>query len=103
MGTSFDTLWSDPAFASARASGLKVPIAQLAGGNLSVQIRSADLKTPVTPTVLDLHVSACWQARGRRIGEDLNCNGSLDAGEDPNGNGWLDSPAMASTRVARSN
>ena len=104
MNTSFDTLWADPSFASARGSGLKVPIAQLAvaGGNLSVQIRSADLKTPGTPTVLDLYVSACWQTRGRRIGEDLNCNGSLDAGEDTNGNGWLDSPAMASTRVARS-
>ena len=52
------------------------------------------------PTLATVHVAACWFARGRIIGEDLNCNGVLDNGEDANANGWLDSPAMASTRVA---
>ena len=94
MGTAFDTLWTGGDFS--------LPITQLPGGRLAVQIRSADLRTPATPTVLNLHVSACWQAAGRQIGEDQNCNGSMDPGEDTNGNGWLDSPAMASTRLARS-
>ena len=69
------------------------------GGRMSVRIQPPP-GSPNPPTVLDLHVAACWTTRGRRIGEDVNCNGVLDIGEDLNGNGWLDSPAMATTRIS---
>ncbi|MBI3324920.1 MAG: type II secretion system protein [Candidatus Omnitrophica bacterium] len=117
--TSFDTLW---AMAQASPNGQCMGIGEdancngaldagedtngngvldelLSGGRLAVEIKSADTRNP--PSLLDLHVAACWTARGRRIGEDANCNGALDAGEDTNGNGWVDSPVMVSTRVAR--
>ena len=70
----------------------------LRGARLNIRVRP----TPgmVNQTLLDLHVAACWTSGTRRIGEDLNCNGQMDNGEDPNGNGFLDSPAMVSTRVA---
>lgn len=71
------------------------------GARLSVRIRNPDGTVPdANSTVLELHVAACWTSRGRGIGEDLNCDGTLDGGEDANGNGLLDSPAMATTRVA---
>lgn len=76
----------------------------LPGGALDVQIRQpADdaLRHPSTPALLSLHVAACWQSRGRPVGEDRNCNGILEAGEDANGNTWVDSPAMVATRVGR--
>lgn len=47
----------------------------------------------------DLHVAACWQHRSRPIGEDLNCDGVVDVGEDANNNAWVDSPVMVSTRI----
>lgn len=72
----------------------------LPGGRFSIQIRYADTRNPLNPALLDLYVSGCWLARGRRIGEDTNCNGVLEAGEDANGNGVLDSPVMVSTRIA---
>ena len=76
----------------------------LPGGCLAIQIKNIDGSVPAADsTVLDLHVAACWRFRGRTIGEDQNCNGQLDpgSGEDLNGNGWLDSPVMVSTRVAK--
>ena len=70
-------------------------------GLLGIQIKSFPPGTPfATATLLDLSVAACWTSRGRRIGEDQNCNGILDVGEDLNTNGWIDSPAMVSTRIA---
>ena len=78
---------------------LDEPLA-LQGGRLSIQIRPVPPPGGGTPTLLDIHVAACWTSRGRPIGEDRNCNGVLDPGEDANGNGWVDSPAMASTRIA---
>lgn len=73
------------------------------GARLTVQIRpSPPTASPVN--LLDIHIAACWQHRGRPIGEDVNCNGLVDAGEDNNPtNNWVDSPAMMSTRVARRN
>jgi hypothetical protein len=52
------------------------------------------------PSLLTLHASACWRWRGRVMSEDANCNGAMENGEDVNGNGWLDSPAMLTTRVS---
>ena len=76
----------------------------LAGARLNVRIVPMPPPDTGNPTVLTVHVSACWMTRQRRIGEDrltaTPCDGVLNGGEDTNGNGWLDSPAMASTRLA---
>ena len=69
----------------------------LPGGRLIIQIQSPD----PSGELLDLHVAACWTSRGRRIGEDQNCDGQLDPAEDLNTNGWVDSPVTVSTRIAR--
>lgn len=44
--------------------------------------------------LLRITVVFCWrQPNGLIIGEDTNLNGQLNAGEDKNGNGMIDSPA----------
>ena len=94
-------------YADAQGNGRRVDIinAELPGGALGVQIKTFPAGTDfLQATMLDLSVAACWTSRGRRIVEDQslpNCNGVLDPGEDANANGWLDSPAMVSTRVAK--
>ena len=124
--TDFDALWTGNQFAAARtAAGQCIGLNEdrncngqldagedlnannvldepLPGGRLWMKIQRS-IPGPQEPTLLDLVVSACWATRGRRVGEDANCNGQLGAGEDANGNGLLDSPVMASTRVAVSN
>jgi hypothetical protein len=70
----------------------------LPGARLHVRIQ----ETPAgatNPSLLTLHVAACWRARGRQVSEDVDCDGRLDSGEDVNGTGWYESPAMATTRV----
>lgn len=105
--TPFDTLWSGPEFANAwrdpaiGPSGQTEAIANLPGARLTIQIRSADSRTPANPSLLDLHVAVTWSMQRRLIGEDRNANGILDLGEDANNNGWMDSVAMVSTRIAR--
>ncbi len=80
---------------------------RLTTGGLNIRIRpvtraDGTAETFNNATMLDIHVAASWRFRGRCIGgEDRNCNSVLDAGEDINGNGWLDTPVMVSTRVAR--
>lgn len=45
--------------------------------------------------MLRVVVSVCWrQKSGRVIGEDKDLDGILDAGEDTNGNGKIDSPVQ---------
>jgi len=60
-------------------------------------------KVAVDNTVDDhviVHVSFSWQERrGRVMGEDKNLNGVLNAGEDANGNGLLDSTVEMTTQV----
>ena len=103
--TNVDTLWSDPFYANARRTdpllqmGQGVAVPNLHNGMLTIQIKRADPQEP--PALLDIQVAACWQHRGRPIGEDHDCDGFLDVGEDINLNGWVDSPAMVSTRIAR--
>lgn len=92
QGTDFDTLWVD---AQANPTGRQQGLVILPGGILAVQIRNADLRNPTNPALLDLHVAACWQFRSRQIG-DANCQGGIGPG------GWVNSPVMVSTRVARS-
>ncbi|MCK9573232.1 MAG: hypothetical protein M0R20_02370 [Candidatus Omnitrophica bacterium] len=52
------------------------------------------------PELLEVTVSVCWKHRNRIIGEDQDLDGVLDAGEDANGNGIIDSPAQLTTRIA---
>ena len=52
--------------------------------------------------LLRVDVSVGWRnINGRVIGEDLDLDGDIDAGEDVNGNSKLDSPVMLSTSIAR--
>ena len=46
---------------------------------------------------LGIRVIVCWQEKGRFFGEDRDLDGTLDAGEDTNGNGRLDSPVELTT------
>jgi len=74
----------------------------LPGGRLSIMIRAADPRNPANPSLLDLYVAGCWQVRGRRIGEDQNCNGRLEFAEDSNPrNQLMDSPVALNTRIGR--
>lgn len=53
------------------------------------------------PDLLEITVSVCWRQRGNRIvGEDLDLDGVLDAGEDTNANGVIDSPAQLVTLIS---
>ena len=48
----------------------------------------------------EIHVSVCWRDdTGRVHGEDSNLNGTLDMGEDKDGDGKVDSPAMLVSQV----
>ena len=118
--TSFMTLSTDPKFADARAAtgqcvgleedrncsgtleagedinGNAILDEPLVGARLNIRF----VHPGADPALLDLYVAACWASHGRAIGEDQNCNGRLDAGEDKNGNGIVDSPVMLTTRVA---
>ncbi len=50
--------------------------------------------------VLQVKVVFCWkQSRGRIIGEDKNLNGVLNAGEDANNNGQIDSYVQVVTDI----
>jgi type II secretory pathway pseudopilin PulG len=52
------------------------------------------------PDLLRAYVSISWRERSNRIvGEDLNLNGFLDAGEDQNGDNRLSSPAEIATLI----
>lgn len=47
------------------------------------------------PKLMIITVTFCWrQSNNRLIGEDTNLNGTLNTGEDANGNGVLDSPVQ---------
>ena len=52
------------------------------------------------PYLLEVCVSISWVERSNKIvGEDANLNGTLDSGEDLNGNGRLSSPAEIVTLI----
>lgn len=54
------------------------------------------------PNLLQVFISVSWRTRSNRvIGEDQNLNGSLNAGEDTNPNGRLDSPGQIATLMAQ--
>lgn len=49
--------------------------------------------------LLGVTVSVCWRQGNKIIGEDTNLNGVLNAGEDVNGNGMIDSTVQLKTQV----
>lgn len=54
------------------------------------------------PDLLKVTISVCWRQRANRIiGEDLDLDGVLDAGEDLNGNNMIDSPAQLVTLITQ--
>ena len=71
--------------------------------NVSFNVADVNAKgvTYVTATsadVLTISVVICWkQSNGRVYGEDNNLNGTLNTGEDKNGNGQLDSIVSLTT------
>ncbi len=67
------------------------------------QVRVQDVDgQPNAVRVVEVRVVVCWRSQGRVIGEDVNLNGVLDAGEDQGtANGLIDSPAVVATRLAR--
>ena len=69
-------------------------LSQLTGkGVIDVDSTNADL--------LEIKIVASWQNKyGRIIGEDLNLDGVLDAGEDTDGDGALSSIATLMTKIA---
>ena len=56
-----------------------------------------------TADLLQVEINVSWknERNDRIIGEDLDLDGVLDAGEDVNGNGKLDSPVKLITLIAR--
>ncbi len=53
-----------------------------------------------SPDTAQVTLTFCWrQKNGRIIGEDINLNCQIDAGEDQNGNGILDSPVKLTTTI----
>ncbi len=59
--------------------------------------------TTVTANLLQVDVVVCFQYRnGRIFGEDRDLDGVLDAGEDVNGNGVIDSDIKVSTYIRNS-
>ena len=60
---------------------------------LGVNGRGVSYINDDNPKLLEVTVSFCWkQSNGRVFGEDKNLNGVIDAGEDTNANGKLNSP-----------
>ncbi len=67
-----------------------------------VQGLGAIYVTQVSADLLQVEVAVTWQERGRfAVGEDRNFNGTLDGGEDRDGNGRISSPASIVTLIAR--
>lgn len=55
---------------------------------------------PTNSPLLRIKVVVCWKlSSGRVIGEDVNLNGVLNAGEDTNGNSQLDSYVQIVTEL----
>ncbi|OGX33509.1 MAG: hypothetical protein A3C36_00695 [Omnitrophica WOR_2 bacterium RIFCSPHIGHO2_02_FULL_52_10] len=52
------------------------------------------------PNLYQVTIAFCWQEKnGRVFGEDLNLDGQLNAGEDQNGNGFIDSPVEITSLI----
>lgn len=64
--------------------------------------RGAIYLDAANPDLLVIKMVASWQNQnGRMIGEDQNLNGTLDPGEDQNGNSEIDSLATLMSMIAK--
>lgn len=71
-------------------------------GFLPSQAEANIVINDTNPDLLQVCVSVSWMGRSNKIiGEDLNLNGGLDAGEDLNGDLRLSSPAEIVTLIGR--
>jgi type II secretory pathway pseudopilin PulG len=98
----FDALMADAGYCTGTCTNTRYAVLTLDGpdGQLAIQIRPVPL-TDTTPDLLDIHVAACWQQRGRVIGEANGATACADSAADGAANWWVDSPIMVSIRVAR--
>ena len=82
-------------YAAGGSPGNKFDVTQLNGkGAVYIDSTNANLLT--------VKVVVSWRNVNSRItGEDLNLNGVLDAAEDKDGNGELDSPVSLVSRIAQ--
>jgi hypothetical protein len=74
-------------------NGLKFTVNNIPSSKGVVYVDDTD------PELLLVTISVCWLQGNRVIGEDLNLNGQLDAGEDTNGNLIIDSTVELITQV----
>lgn len=91
--TPFDSLLADPAYNGRRTQALS----GIPNGLLAVQIRPSPLEA-TDPNLLVLHVAACWQHRGRAIGE---ANGPTPCADGTDADWWVDSLVKLSTEVGQ--
>ena len=125
---SFNTLWENGSaggtFGQARTTRMRIAAdrydlngdgdnVDTVDGWLAVQIRPVPLQNPLgtpnpNPSVLDLHVAACWISRGRVIGEGgavgaiPQCLDTVADDAVPGVPSWVvNSPVMVSTRIAQ--
>ena len=83
-------------YASSGTPGNKFSLTQVTGkGVIYINSSNSDL--------LQVDIVVCWinNQNDRVIGEDLDLDGVLDAGEDVNGNGRFDSPVTLVTNIAK--
>jgi len=94
-GHDFDSITTD--YGSSGTPGNTFPLSFLNGiGAIYITAVHSDL--------LEVEIVVSWQEKDNRImGEDTNLDGDLDAGEDANGNGRLDSIATITSYVANRN
>jgi len=100
----FDALTADAGYCAGTCANTRRPVLTLNGitGQLAIQIRPVPL-TDTTPDIVDIHVAACWNQRGRAIGEANGATTCADGAADGAANWWVDSPVMVSIRVAKRN
>ena len=80
-------------------SGTPFDLTQLNGKGI---VYAKNTTAPSNVDLLLVEVVICWQDKyGRKIGEDVNLDGILDAGEDLNGDTKISSLAKLTTRIAR--
>ena len=113
--STIEFLLQDPSLAQAQADrqletpAVGSPFASVSNARLAVQIRTIPPGEVPPINIVEIHVAACWTARGRTIGEGgTAANGTPFNGtplcQDTSGDvsTWaVDSPIMVSTRVAR--
>lgn len=72
------------------------------GITVPTDIEAISTVTKIEEDLMDVTVTVFYRSKnGRMVGEDKNLNNVLDAGEDSNNNGALDSPIILKTMVAR--